>query len=180
MFVCCDKKSACITALGGEDQAKGEGLRVEKAAVLWVAVEGVGGAEEGPGGRHHVARQLGRRPRGDQQREADHGCSCTLQGIRENISNSAVCLLYSVHAVQLRHACFFHRKSVCRSYFNFKLRFSKLETKRIFLLRKTLCLFCQWYYFVRQKTPLKLKLSKNVHYVNCNFISTPFMSSVTI
>ena len=113
MYVCCDKKSACITALGWENQAKGEGLRVEKAAVLWVAVEGVGGAEKGPGGRHHVAGQLGRRPRGDQQREADHGCSCTLQGIRENISNSAVC--YSVHAVQLQHACFFHRKSVCRS-----------------------------------------------------------------
>jgi len=60
---------------GPLEQAEGEGLRVDEAAALLVAVENVGVAEEGAGGGDEVAVELGRASSRQQHGQARHCCS---------------------------------------------------------------------------------------------------------
>ena len=87
-----------ITGLSGKDEIEGEDLGVDEAAALGVAVERVGGAEEGPRCCRQVADQLGRGPRGEQQGKTDH---------RSSYGTANICaiffLIFSTHSYQMLH-----------------------------------------------------------------------------
>ncbi len=92
--------ASSVAIFGGHgplEQAEGEGLRVDEAAALLVAVENVGVAEEGAGGGDEVAVELGRASCRQQHGQARHCCSYTRGTV---VFHTIIVLWHNVGTIQ--------------------------------------------------------------------------------